>query len=55
MSFFSFKKELKLPKKERIDREEKRYQKLEKRLAKKNIKYLDKILGDFGKGKDEWL
>jgi len=55
MSYFHYKKELKLGKKERLGAEQKRYEKLQKRLAKKDSKYLAKALARFGKGKDEWL
>lgn len=52
---YHYKKELGMSIDKRDRREQKRFEKLQKRLAKKDEKYLNKIMKDFAGGKDEWL
>ena len=39
----------------RAKKEQKRFEKLQKLLAKKDAKFLDKAMSDFAGGKDKWL
>ena len=55
MKDFHYKKELGMSIDKREKREQKRFEKVERRLAKKDRKYLEKAMRKFARGKDNWL